>query len=193
MTHPSAAGRGLLDRAVGVHRLDCAAVAERGVAEGAELAVALAAPASPEAAAYAAAIRPVYDALRRVIGQAAGLLILAAASERREVADLPEIGAVAERRREAVEALAAIRTPAGLDRHRGRIERAAAEIETALAALRTLGSDREAATTAATRGLKTAYALLQGAVDDRYGIAMVDFRQACCTCRPAAAAAEGRA
>lgn len=191
MTHRSAGGRALLDRAVGVHRLDCAAVAGRGAAEATEPAVALAAPASPEAAAYAAAIRPVYDALRRVIGQAAGLLILAAASGRREVAELPEIGAVAERRREAVEALAAIRTPPGLDRHRDRIERAAAELEAALAALRALGSDREAATAAATRGLKTAYALLKGAADDRYGIAMVDFRQACCTCRPAAA--EGRA
>ena len=74
-------GREMLDRAALVHRWDCPAVAAE--------------PALPEPdvaeadAAAAAALRRPYDALRRLIGQAAGLLVLAQASQRREIVDLP--------------------------------------------------------------------------------------------------------
>jgi hypothetical protein len=72
-------GRDMLDRAALVHRWDCPAVAE---------------PALPEPdvaevdAAAAASLRRPYDSLRRLIGQAAGLLVLAQTSQRREVLDL---------------------------------------------------------------------------------------------------------
>ena len=80
VTMPSS-GRDMLDRAALVHRWDCPAVAAE--------------PALPEPdvaeadAAAAAVLRRPYDALRRLIGQAAGLLVLAQASQRREIVDLP--------------------------------------------------------------------------------------------------------
>ena len=80
-------GRDMLDRAALVHRWDCPAVAE---------------PALPEPdvaeidAAAAAALRRPYDGLRRLIGQAAGLLVLAQASQRREIVDLPAVAVARE-------------------------------------------------------------------------------------------------
>ena len=43
--------------------------------------------------AAATALRRPYDGLRRLIGQAAGLLLLAQASSRREIVDLPAVAA----------------------------------------------------------------------------------------------------
>jgi len=190
MTHPFR-GRALLERAVTIHRFDCAAVAEPPAG---------AAAAGPDergddatgagvtaAASYAVAARGVYDALRRQIGQASGLLILAVASGQRQVADLPEIGVVRERWRETADAAASLEAPPGLARHLDRLRRATAETGAGLADLAAIGAAGAAAAAAASAHLKTAYGLLQGASDIRYGLTMVDFRQACCTCAAPAA------
>src|SRR4029077_10066438 len=95
-------GRDLLDRADLGHRWNCPAVAE---------------PALPEPdvaevdAAAAAALRRPYDALRRLIGQAAGLLVLAQTSQRREIVDLPAVAVAREQWREVTSTLANLNAP----------------------------------------------------------------------------------
>jgi hypothetical protein len=185
----STPGQALFERAVTVHRFDCAAVASRAGPEGQGIPAAGGERPGPpggrpsdEFAAYAVAARRGYDALRRLIGQASGLLILAEASGSRDVCDLPELAVARERMSEAAEAVAALRAPAGLSRHLARLRSAAADIDAALVALAAIGDAGEAAASAAAARLKTAYRSLQQASDERYGLAMVDFRQACCTC-----------
>ena len=103
----SSSGRDMLDRAALVHRWDCPAVAE---------------PALPEPdvaeidAAAAATLRRPYDALRRLIGQAAGLLVLAQASQRREIVDLPAVAVAREQWREVTATLADLSAPRGCER-----------------------------------------------------------------------------
>ena len=95
-------GRDMLDRAALVHRWDCPAVAELALPE----------PDVAEVdAAAAAALRRPYDALRRLIGQAAGLLVLAQTSQRREILDLPAVAVAREQWREVTAALGDLSAP----------------------------------------------------------------------------------
>lgn len=187
-----AAGRALLDRAVTIHRQDCAMMAEPGrfAASAAEDA---AVPSSrgdaPDAVvAYRVGAAAVFDTLRCLIGQLAGLLILVEVSGRREILDLPDLTLAEGRLAEAEAALAALAAPGGLAAHKARLERARRQIGEALRAFQRLGeADGATAPAAASDRIKAAYATLRDASDIEAGLTMVDFRQACCTCAPAPA------
>ena len=170
-------GKNMLDRAALVHRWDCPAVAE---------------PALPEPdvaevdAAAAAALRRPYDALRRLIGQAAGLLVLAQTSQRREILDLPAVAVARDQWREVTATLGDLSAPRNCE----------GQVENLIRAARLVGACLEASATKekvdaslALDRVAAAYRLVQNASSDKLGMTMVDFRQSCCNCAPSTARA----
>ena len=136
--------------------------------------------------AYGLTARRIYDDLKRVIGQAAGLLILAQASARRDAFDLPSLAHAEGVCREAADRVASLSAPGRLAEHRGRLETAARLISATLARLHDVplqAGEIDLAT--ASRQLTSAYRLLQSTSDFRFGMTMVDFKQGCCTCSAA--------
>lgn len=175
-----------VERAVTIHRYDCTAapvstlycdaIAEDVVTTGG----------IPDDAivCYAVATRPVYDGLRRSIGQLAGLLVLVAAGGRRDVLDLPELAIARDRWHELENQLTGVAVPRGLDRHFSRLQRAHAltgEVLDGFDAARDEGNWQVRIDCAA-ETIKTAYACLQAASEPRAGMTMVDFNHACCSC-----------
>ena len=173
-------GRDMLDRAVLVHRWDCPAVAE---------------PAFPDPdiaevdAAASAALRRPYDALRRLIGQAAGLLVLAQASQRREIIDLPAVAIAREQWREVTSTLANLSAPRGNERQVDNFIRAARLVGACLDALDASANHETVDVALALDRVSAAYRLVQLSSSDKLGMTMVDFRQSCCNCAPMTARA----
>jgi len=136
-----------------------------------------------EVAAYGLEARQVYSALKRLIGQAAGLMILMEASNRREVLDLASLTSAEELFQEARQRLGRLHTPSRLERHFNHLSAAGRLVGASLAALR---QQRDAIArpdmTAAIDNLSAAYRHLQTASEDRFGMTMVDFRHSCCNC-----------
>ena len=173
-------GRDMLDRAALVHRWDCPAVAE---------------PALPEPdvaevdAAAAATLRRPYDALRRLIGQAAGLLVLAQTSQRREIVDLPAVAVAREQWREVTATLGDLSAPRGCERQLDNLTRAARLVGACLDALEASATKEKVDVSLALDRIAAAYRLVQLCSIDKLGLAMVDFRQSCCNCAPMTARA----
>ena len=174
-------GRDMLDRAALVHRWDCPAVAE---------------PALPEPdvaevdAAAAAALRRPYDALRRLIGQAAGLLVLAQTSQRREIVDLPAVAVAREQWREVTATLADLSAPRGCERQVENLIRAARLVGACLDALEASATNMRTSTYRSLSSVsRRPIGLFSTASSDKLGMTMVDFRQSCCNCAPMTARA----
>ena len=182
-------GKQFFERAVTIHRHDCeaASTAEAaarigndevgetiGVGGGLDEAI----------GGYAVATRPVYDGLRRLIGQLAGLLVLAQAGGRRDVLDLPDIAAARDQWSELGQRLGGVRTPQGLAPHFTRLEAAFATLGEVLDdfGLARLRPDWETHLDRAGERIKHAYAYLQAASEPRAGMMPVDFNHACCSC-----------
>lgn len=175
------------ERAVTVHRYDCELVAAPpSDAEGGETRQAIENhPAADEAVVrYVVAARPVYDGLRRLIGQVAGLLVLAEAGGRRDVLDLPDIPAARERWAEVEQRLGALQAPSGLEGHLDRLATAHATLGEVLDdfGLARLQRDWRQHLDRAGDRIKHAYAWLQAASEPRAGMTPVDFNHACCSC-----------
>ena len=173
-------GTDLLDRAALVHRWDCPAVAEPALPEP---------DVSEVDAAAAAAVRRPYDALRRLIGQAAGLLVLAQTSQRREILDLPAVAVAREQWREVSGTLAELSAPRGCERQVENLIRAARLIGACLDALEASADHETADVSLALERVAAAYRLVQLCSIDKLGMTMVDFRQSCCNCGPLTARA----
>lgn len=180
MTAPSRSWA-LLDQAATVHRWDCEGL---GASDGGLPVEADPSRTDEAVMRYGLAARAIYADLRRVIAQAGGLLILMQASLRREALDLPSLGHAEDLSREVADKLARLVAPGRLDRHRDALAEAARLAALCLDRIRAtrLGDDREPDVTAAAAALTRAYAVLQTASDSRFGMAMVDFRYACCNC-----------
>jgi hypothetical protein len=172
-------GRDVLDRAALVHRWDCPAVSAD---------TALPEPDVAEVdAAAAATLRRPYDALRRLIGQAAGLLVLAQASQRREIVDLPAVAVAREQWREVSSTLADLSAPRGCERQVENLIRAARLIGACLDALEASVTKEKVDVSLALDRVAAAYRFVQLCSIDKLGMTMVDFRQSCCNCAPLAA------
>lgn len=133
---------------------------------------------------YAASCRPIYEDLRRVIGQVSGLLILARLTSRTEMADLNEMHLCRARWREAAERLATLEAPTGLSQHKLQLtsaHRFSGEAINAFAGLRG-GMDNSTELDRMGIQIKRAYAHLEAASSSRAGLQMVDFTHACCSC-----------
>ncbi len=172
-------GLKLLDRFITLHRPDCEAIRPEAAAlPGEDL--------SPLYEEDDARLRRPFDELKRLIGQVAGLLLLAEVSARREIVEAPTLMTAVERLREVSAAIEEVkpklRNPAAVAAYPGIAE----HIGQAINALR---SSAETATTfeigSALTRLKTAYNLLQRMAEPSRGRSMVDFSQACCSCNGA--------
>jgi hypothetical protein len=166
----------MLDRAAAVHRWDCPAVATEPVLAEPDVA-------DIDAAAAATLRRP-YDASRRLIGQAAGLLVLAQASRRREILDLPAVAVAREQWREVTAMLADLSAPRGCERQVEHLIRAARLIGACLDALEASAVQEIIDGSLALDRIAAAYRLVQRCSNDKLGLTMVDFRQSCCNCAP---------
>lgn len=180
-------GKLFFERAVTVHRYDCEVIASPpSDVEGGEARQAIENdPAADEVVVrYVVACRPIYDGLRRLIGQVAGLLVLAEAGGRRDVLDLPDIPAARERWAEVEQRLRALQAPSGLEGHLDRLATAHATLGEVLDdfGLARLQRDWQRHLDRAGDRIKHAYAWLQAASEPRAGMTPVDFNHACCSC-----------
>jgi hypothetical protein len=180
-------GKRFFERAVTVHRYDCELIASPpSDAEGGEARQAIENdPAAGETVVrYVVASRPVYDGLRRLIGQVAGLLVLAEAGGRRDVLDLPDVPAARERWAEVEQRLRALQAPSGLEAHLERLATAHAMLGEVLDDFgqARLQRDWQRHLERAGDRIKHAYAWLQAASEPRAGMTPVDFNHACCSC-----------
>ncbi|MGV8987280.1 MAG: hypothetical protein ACOH2H_13475 [Cypionkella sp.] len=133
---------------------------------------------------YAAACRPIYEDLRRVIGQLAGLLILARLTARTEMADLPEMTQCRARWQDAAQRLGTLSPPTGLQRHKAQLDSAHAFsglVMKAFSDLRPTGDTTPQLDLMSVQ-IKRAYAHLDTASSTKAGLQMVDFSHACCAC-----------
>jgi hypothetical protein len=133
--------------------------------------------------AYALAADPVFTGMRALIGQLAGILILAQARRCRGVGDLPDVAIARERWSEIADHLAGIAAPEGRLADVRLLGEAAAQVEEAIAIveeMRPVGMDESVVK--ATTHLKAAYRLMQVACDHRLGLTMIDTSAACCSC-----------
>ncbi len=133
---------------------------------------------------YALELRPGYDRLGRIIGQLAGLFILARLGARFE-SDWSAVARVVEQTRHAEPALRAVRAPVVARQHHAYLVRAFDKVSAIThgfdAVLRTPQTLRDRLD-GWTLELKLAGAMLSGAAIERLGLMPVDFSQACCNC-----------
>lgn len=180
--------RQFFERAVTIHRFDCEAISSGRAVSCAETpdgaTVAEEAALSEAIAGYVVTTRPIYDGLRRLIGQLAGLLVLVHAGGRRDVLDLGDVPAARERWNDLEQRLGAIRPPQRLQSHFRRIEAAHATLGEVLHDfdLARLQPDWQQQLDRAGESIKGAYILLQAASEPRVGMTPVDFSHACCSC-----------
>lgn len=137
---------------------------------------------------YAADCRPIYDDLRRIVGQLAGLTILARLTTRREIRDLPELQKCESRWKEASERLSTLQAPAGAGSHKIQLE---AALTFCWAAMRTFSELQghnalDKALDQAGLQIKRAYSHLQAASSQKARLEMVDFSHSCCCCNQSA-------
>ncbi|MEQ8897297.1 MAG: hypothetical protein RID23_09405 [Roseovarius sp.] len=137
---------------------------------------------SDTVARYAEACRPVYEDLRRIIGQISGLAILARVAGHRNLSDLPELKRCEERALATSERLFALAAPPGAESHKRQLE---AAFDFSRRAMRTFSSLVPSASAEEKLGeaevaIKRAYAHLSAATAPRAGLEMVDFSHACC-------------
>ena len=133
---------------------------------------------------YATACRPIYEDLRRIIGQLAGLLILARLTARSEMADLTEMKQCQNRWHEAAQRLGALAAPTALERHKSQLNNAHAFSGLVMRSFPELRAtaDNTMKLNLMTVQIKRAYAHLEAASSVKAGLQMVDFSHACCSC-----------
>ncbi|WP_417721873.1 hypothetical protein [Salipiger sp.] len=175
----------LFSRLATVHRPDCAIFADGPAPAPVPDPETMARDFGSDAAArYAAACRPLYEDLRRVVGQLAGLLILAQLTTRAEVADLDELSTCRARWQQATDRLVGLAVPAPLQPH---LDQLRAALDFSGQAVRTFSDlrphgDNTAAFDRIAASVQRAYAHLRAASSDRAGLEMVDLAHACCSC-----------
>ena len=171
----------LLDQAASVHRWDCESFGMGEVGPPVEVDPS---QTDERVMRYGLAARAIYADLKRVIAQAGGLLILMQASLRRDPLDLPSLGHAEDLCRVATDRLASLQAPGRLAAHHERLSEVARLAALCLERIRASALDDNGApdVSVAATALSQAYTVLQSTSDSRFGMAMVDFRYACCNC-----------
>lgn len=171
----------LLDAAAGPHHPDCSRLAAIPLAS--EPIVSLPEGVADEVIAYGIQARPIYSDLRRLIGQTAGLLILAQASNKWEALDLPALPGALELWNEISEPLGRLPAPRRVQAHLQNLQASYRLTGSCLSSLRFRRSiEGRVDLTEALGSLSAAYKHLQASSEDRFGMTMVDFRHSCCNC-----------
>ena len=133
---------------------------------------------------YALEVRPCYDRINRIVGQLAGLFILAQARGRFE-ADFESSTAALRQIEEVHDALSSIRPPAAAQRHHKQLCLALGEVSSVSAQFgRSLPTPEatRASISAWTLTLKQASARVRATSAVELGLMPVDMSQACCSC-----------
>jgi hypothetical protein len=171
----------LLDAVPTIHTADCDSWKAGPNPPGAHIVIDQGLP--DEVVGYVIGARRVYYELRRLVGQIAGLLILAQASNRREAFDLPILAAANEVWLSTPEQMERLRAPNRLDAHLDHLKSAHRLLGACLDALKAPRlHDEKIDLTGAVADLSSAYSHLQSASEPRSGMTMVDFSHACCNC-----------
>lgn len=137
-----------------------------------------------ELIAYALAMRPQYNRLGRLIGQLAGLLLLAQARGRLD-ADFDAFKPPLEQARECDDAIRSITAPNGAKRRHWVLCRAMAAVNGVTDQFtHSIGGENEVRERVWiwSEQLKRANAMVRWASDSSLGMNPVDFSQACCCC-----------
>ena len=178
--------RHLFDRLVTVHRPDCDMLAD--VMPGSSIACSesqMASSFSDDASLkYALDTKPIYEDLRRVIGQLAGLLILAQLTNRVEMVEFPERNNCEQRWKSAGTRIASLTAPGPLAPHKEQLSAAhslSGMVLRSLAQLRP-GAENNQQFDQMSDQIKRAYRHLASASSEKAGLQMVDFTHACCSC-----------
>ncbi|MFC5386666.1 hypothetical protein ACFPLB_11910 [Aquamicrobium segne] len=177
--------RQLFQRLGVVHRPDCSLFADGPLPQPAPdpdvLAQVLG---TEEAALYAKACHPVFEDLRRIVGQIAGLMILAQLTQSSEVADLEELSSCQRRWKDCADRLRALRAPSALAGHFEQLSATHAGCGRALSEFQLLraSGDNEAIFDRIAAQVSRAYAHLSAATSQKAGLEMVDLTHACCSC-----------
>ena len=136
-----------------------------------------------EVAGYADDCRPLFEALRRVIGQLSGLLVLAQVADKTGILDFDEYKNARSRCREAYALSERLQAPEGLAPH---LEQLRAALSFSNAAVERFDGLRSGSGQpefdAIGSAIKRAYAHLRAASSERAGLSMVDLTNACCSC-----------
>ncbi|MCB9948131.1 MAG: hypothetical protein H6842_09920 [Rhodospirillaceae bacterium] len=138
--------------------------------------------------AYLGTVRPIYDALGRVLGQLSGLLLLASTGGRSGLdLDRGMYRTATGQLGEAAERLRAVRVPAAAARHHARLAAIAetlGEVARALdrAPVRRLDDHSLRPAAALVDQLSAGQRLLISVSEPRAGMTPVDFSGACCSC-----------
>lgn len=133
---------------------------------------------------YALGVRPSYERMGRIVGQLAGLMILARLGKRFE-SDWPMAASVVDQARQAEEELHSAWVPVVARHHHWYLLQALQRIHKVVCAFdqRMLAGDLlRAQLDGWTRELKLAGAMLSGAAVEGLGLMPLDFSQACCNC-----------
>jgi hypothetical protein len=171
----------LLDAVPTLHSADCESRKAGPSTASADIAIDRGLP--DEIAGYVIGARRVYSDLRRLVGQVAGLLILAQASNRKEALDLPILAAAKELWLSVPEQMERLRAPSGLDAHLSHLRSAHRRLGSCFDSLGAFRcKDEKLNLTDALADIASAYSHLQSASEPRVGMTMVDFSQACCHC-----------
>lgn len=167
-----------------VHERGCAALEKPSAAAARPDALAAITTNRDELIRYALDVRPCYDRINRIIGQLAGLFILAQASCRFD-ADFESATAALRQIEEVRDTLSSIVPPATAKRHHRQLCLALGEIRSVSArfgrSLRT-PEDTRAAISAWTVTLKQAAARVRASAAVQLGLMPVDLSHACCSC-----------
>src|SRR5271156_524219 len=171
----------LLDAVPTLHSADCDS--RKAGPSTASAGVAIDRGLPDEIASYVIGARRVYFDLRRLVGQIAGLLILAQASNRKEALDLPILAAAKELWLSVPEQMERLRAPSRLDAHLSHLRSAHRRLGSCFDSLGAFRcKDEKLNLTDALADIARAYSHLQSASEPRAGMTMVDFSQACCHC-----------
>src|SRR5262245_15960753 len=129
--------------------------------------------------AYVVSAQPVFDDLRQVAAQLAGLLVLAATGSKDSAPDHPMVSASKLVLAKAADGVNSVAVPAGDPSrlHHRELIAAAAALEEAMASADAWPIDVDAVL----RPLRNAYAHLQRAAGALPGFQIVSFEQACCS------------
>ena len=138
-------------------------------------------------AAYLSTLRPVYDAMKRCLGQMAGLLLLL----QTRCLDPHRAGVTHDAMREILSELSdrlrALKAPEGAQRHFRRLEALVRQLEAGAEQLNRQKDLIDPASADLDALVRRLFAIQHGllvAAEPRAGLSPVDFTAACCTCRP---------
>lgn len=135
---------------------------------------------------YLSMARPVYDALKRCLGQMGGLLLLMQVqSLETDRADLL-LASVREQLKQVDDAIAALKVPAGARQHSESLARIAARLGGVRQSLERTARLVRASGGELDRLMKELFTLQQGLIrtaEPGAGLMPVDFTAACCTCQ----------